>query len=153
MFKGPERILVDSSFFFALFDPEDDCHNKALKEQDKLDKFPIIVPWPILYETINSKFVKSPATIKGFENIIRQPNTKLLDDSEYRNEAYQETLALAKRGYKRGYGAISLVDSVLHAILKDVNVPISAMLTFDYRDFVPICASRNIEVLSLDSSF
>ena len=151
MSKGPKIILVDSSFFFALFNPEDDFHNKALKEQDTLDKFPIIVPWPILYETINSKFVKSPETIKSFENIMRRPDTEFLDDSRYRDEAYQKTLALAKLGHKRGYGAISLVDSVLHAILKDVNVRINAMLTFDDHDFRYICALRDVEMIPSDS--
>lgn len=147
MLKGPKIILVDSAFFFALFHPKDTYHKKAIEKQKWLDGFRIVVPWPILYETINSRFVMSPEVIRSFENIMRQPHTNRLDDSKYREEAYEETLALAKRGYKRGYGAISLVDSVLHAILKDVNVRISAMLTFDHRDFVPICASRNIEIL------
>ncbi|MCY4612462.1 MAG: PIN domain-containing protein [Nitrospira sp.] len=143
MAGGSEIILVDSSFFFALFEKNDSYHKDAVKKQEWLEEFPIIVPWPILYETINSKFVKLPATIRRFENIIRRSDTELLDDSEYRDEAYQETLELAKRGY----GARSLVDSVLHAILKDMNVRISAMLTFDDRDFRPICASREIEIL------
>ena len=152
MSKGPKIILVDSSFFFALFNPEDDFHSKALKEQDTLDKFPIIVPWPILYETINSKFVKSPETIKSFENIMRRPDAEFLDDSKYRDEAYQKTLALAKRGYRREEdGPRSLVDSVLHTILEDVNVRISAMLTFDDNDFRYICARRDVELIPSDS--
>ncbi len=143
MTKGPESILVDSAFFFALFHPKDTYHTKAIEKQKWLDEFRIVVPWPILYETINSRFVMSPEVIRSFESIMRQPHTNRLDDSRYREEAYEETLTLAKRGY----GAISLVDSVLHAILKDVNVRISAMLTFDYRDFRRICASRKIEIL------
>lgn len=143
MSKGPEIILVDSAFFFALFHPKDNHHKEAIEKQEWLDEFRIVVPWPILYETINSQFVKSPETIKSFENIMRRPDTNRLDDSQYRKEAYEETLALAKRGY----GARSFVDSVLHAILKDINVRISAMLTFDHRDFVPVCASRKIEIL------
>ena len=143
MVNGPETILVDSAFFFALFHPKDDYHKEAIEKQEWLEKFPLVVPWPILYETINSTFVKSPGTIRNFENIMRQPHTKRLDDSTYREKAYEETLALAKRRY----GTRSLVDSVLHAILKDVNVRISAMLTFDHRDFGPVCASRQIEIL------
>ena len=147
MLRSSQIILVDSAFFIALFHPGDTHHKKAIEKQEWLDGFRIIVPWPILYETINSQFVNSPETIRSFEKIMRRLHTNRLDDSKYREEAYENTLALAKRGYKRGYGAISLVDSVLHAILKDVNVRISAMLTFDHRDFVPICASRNIEIL------
>ena len=140
-------ILVDSAFFFALFHPKDNHHKEAIEKQEWLNGFRIIVPWPILYETLNSKFVKNPATIKGFENIIRRPDTELLDDSKYRDEAFQETLELAKRGYRREDGPRSLVDSVLHAILKDVNVRISAMLTFDQRDFEFICAKRGVSII------
>ena len=143
MSKGSQIILVDSAFFFALFHPKDSHHKEAIKKQDYLDESRIIVPWPILYETVNSKFVKFPETIRRFESIIRRSDTTLLDDSKYRDTAYQETLARAKRRYD----AISLVDSVLHAILEDVNVKVSAMLTFDHRDFVSVCASREIEIL------
>ena len=147
MSKGPQIILVDSAFFFALFHPKDRLHKEAIKKQDWLDEFRIIVPWPILYETVNSQFVKSPETIHKFENIMRRRNTKLLDDSKYRKDAYEETLSLAKQGYKQGYGTRSLVDSMLHAIIADVNVRISAMLTFDHRDFGSICALRDIEII------
>ena len=147
MITSPQIILVDSAFFFALFHSKDSHHEEAIKKESFLNGFRIVVPWPILYETINSQFVNSPETIRSFEKIMRRPHTNRLDDSKYREEAYENTLALAKLGHKRGYGAISLVDSVLHAILKDVNVRINAMLTFDHRDFVPICASRNIEIL------
>ncbi len=143
MITSPQIILVDSAFFFALFHPKDNHHKEAIEKQDWLDEFRIVVPWPILYETINSKFVKSPEAIQKFENIMRRRDTELLDDSEYREQAYEETLALAKQGY----GARSFVDSVLHAIIADVNVRISAMLTFDYRDFKRICASQKIEIL------
>ena len=151
MSRGNESILVDSSFFFALFYTGDDHHVEAIQKQEWLDEFPIIVPWPILYETINSKFVKCPATIRSFEKIIRRTDTELLDDSIYREEAYQKTLALAKRGYRREDGPRSLVDSVLHAILEDVNVRISAMLTFDAHDFRYICALRDVEMIPSDS--
>ena len=146
MFTSPHSVLVDSAFFFALFHSKDNHHEEAIEKESLLDGNRIIVPWPILYETINSRFVTSPEMIREFEKIMRRPHTKL-DDSKYREEAYEDTLALAKRGYKRGYGAISLVDSVLHAILKDINVRISAMLTFDDRDFRRICASRKIKIL------
>ena len=42
---------------------------------------------------------------------------------------------------------MSLVDSVLCAILDDTNVRIDAMLTFNLRDFENIYRSRGIELL------
>ena len=143
MLIGPEKILVDSSFFFALFRKEDPWHRLAFEKREWLENFHIIIPWPILYETINSKFVKNPAQVEAFELVIRQTNTTLLDDSKYREDAYRHTLYKAKS--RRG--AVSLVDSVLHAIIEDINVHISAILTFDRRDFASICAFQGIEII------
>ena len=143
MLMRPGKILVDSSFFFALLTKKDSRHKEAYEKREWLETFHIIVPWPILYETINSKFVKDPEQIKAFERIIRQCNTTLLDDSKYREEAYKCTLLETKSGVD----AVSLVDSVLYEIIEDVNVHISAILTFDRRDFASICASRDIEII------
>ena len=137
------KILVDSGFFFALFEPRDCHHADAVEMEEWLERFPVVVPWPILYETINTRFVRRPTTIARFETILRRPDAELLDDSRYRRDAYEETLEQARRGY----GARSLVDSVLCAVLADPNVRISAMLTFNQRDFASLCASRDIELL------
>lgn len=134
---------MDSGFFFALFDQRDSHHASAIEMEEWLERFPVVIPWPILYETINTRFVRRPTTIVRFETILRRPDTELLDDSRYRRDAYEETLEQAKRGY----GARSLVDSVLCAVLADTNVRISAMLTFNQRDFANLCASRRIEIL------
>ena len=138
-----EALLVDSGFFFALFNPRDSHHTAAIEKQEWLELLPVVIPWPILYETINTRFVRRSTTIVRFETILRRPDTELLDDSRYRRDAYEETLKQAKRGY----GTRSLVDSVLCAVLADTNVRISAMLTFNQRDFASLCASRKIEIL------
>ena len=139
----PEALLVDSGFFFALFDQRDAHHAAAIEKQAWFEHLSLVVPWPILYETINTRFARRAVTIKRFESIIRRPDTELLDDSRYRHRACEEALMRARRGY----GAISLVDSLLCAILMDINVRISAMLTFNDRDFTSLCASRGVELL------
>lgn len=133
---------MDSGFFFALFDQRDSHHASAIEMEGWLERSPVVIPWPILYETINTRFVRRPPTIMRFEAILRRPDTELLDDSRYRRDAYEEILEQARRGY----GARSLVDSVLCAVLADTNVRISAMLTFNQRDFASLCASRRIEI-------
>lgn len=47
-------LLVDSGFFFALFDPRDQHHAAAREKQEWLETLAVIMPWPILYETINT---------------------------------------------------------------------------------------------------
>ncbi len=137
-------LLVDSGFFFALLDPRDQHHAAAREKQDWLEMLSIVMPWPILYETINTRFTRRPGTIARFESIIHAPETEFLDDGPYRLEAYEDTLTQAKAQRH----AMSLVDSVLCAILADTNVRIDAMLTFNFRDFRPVCNLRGVELLT-----
>ena len=136
-------LLVDSGFFFALFDPRDQHHADACEKQDWLEELSVVVPWPILYETVNTRFIRRPATIVQFESILLAHDTVLLDDSSYRLEAYEDVFARAKA--RRN--AMSLVDAVLCAILADTNVRIDAMLTFNSIDFDGICREQGIELL------
>ena len=137
-------LLVDTGFFIALFNPRDQHHAAACEKQDWLEMLSIVIPWPILYETIDTRFARRPATIARFESIIHAPETEFLDDRPYRLEAYEDTLAQAKaQRHSR-----SLVDSVLCAILADTNVRIDAMLTFNFRDFGHICNLRGVELLT-----
>ncbi|MYF91732.1 MAG: hypothetical protein F4049_13390 [Gemmatimonadetes bacterium] len=136
-------LLVDSGFFFALFDPRDQHHGDAFKKQDWLEALSVVVPWPILYETINTRFIRRPETIVRFESILRAQDTVFIDDSPYRLDAYEDVLARAKTQRN----AMSLVDAVLCAILADPNVRIDAMLTFNSSDFGYICNVQKVELL------
>lgn len=136
-------LLVDSGFFFALFNPRDQHHGDACEKQDWLEALSVVVAWPILYETINTRFVRRPETIVRFESILRAHDTVLLEDSPYRLDAYEDVLEQAKA--RRN--AMSLVDAVLCAILADPKVRIDAMLTFNSRDFDDVCRERKVELL------
>lgn len=63
MIVGSKTLLVDSGFFFALFNPRDRYHADACEKQDWLEILSIVIPWPILYETINTRFVRRPETV------------------------------------------------------------------------------------------
>ena len=41
----------------------------------------------------------------------------------------------------------SLVDAVIREILKDKNLQIDYLATFNTRDFIDICAKRKIEIV------
>ena len=70
------RILVDSGFYFALFDPRDQHHTDACERQGWLEIASVVIPWPILYETVNTRFTRRPDTIARFERIVRAPQTE-----------------------------------------------------------------------------
>ena len=141
--NSSHRLLVDTGFFFALFNPKDQYHDDACEKQEWLEHLSVVMPWPILYETINTRFVRQAETVARFESIMRAPDTEFLDDNPYRFEVYRDTIEQAKTRRH----AMSLVNSVLYAILNDINVRIDAMLTFNSRDFAEICRIQKVELL------
>ena len=139
---GPERVLVDSGFFIALFNERDQHHESARRQEKWLDFMLIVLPWPILYETVNTRLARRPANLARFGAIARSPETALLDDSLYREESFATVLA------QDANVGLSLVDAVLRNIIEDANVAISAMLTFNERDFLAACHQYNVELLN-----
>jgi len=143
---GTGRILVDTGIFIALFDERDDHHQSAKRIEKWLDSRSILLPWPILYETLNTRLVnrlkRDPASLAKFGAIARSTNTELLDDKPYREALWT---FLDQSSFRT---SLSLVDAVLCNIIKDVNVPVSAILTFNERDFCAVCQQNNIELAS-----
>ena len=142
---GPGRVLVDSGFFMALFNERDQHHASARRLEEWLDFVPIVLPWPILYETVNTRLARQPQNLAKFGAIARLPETLLLDDAPYREDSFAAVLA-----QNPARGSLSLVDAVLCNIIEDVNVPISAMLTFNDRDFLAVCHENNVQLLNVD---
>lgn len=137
------RLLVDSGFFFALFNPRDQHHSEACEKQEWLEIASVVVPWPILYETVNTRFTRSPDRIARFESIVHdRRRTEFVDDSPYREDALDQVLVRGKHGHP-----ISLVDAVLNSILADDNIRIDAMLTFNVSDFSGVCSAKGVEIL------
>ena len=140
---GAERMLVDTSFFIALFNKRDEHHVSARKMEEWLDVMPVLLPWPILYETVNTRLVRRSESLARFDAIIRSTKTTLLDDTPYRPELLSTRLTrhLSVNG-------LSLVDAILCQIIEDVNVSVSVMLTFDKGNFLTICQQNNVELLN-----
>ena len=134
-----QGLLVDTGFFIAMYDERDSHHPEAQDKQKLLDVYAIILPWPVLYETINTRFSRRRRIMAQFDAIIMSSNTALLDDSPYRVEAYQTVARNVRR-------PMSLVDVVLRAIIEDTNVVVTAMLTFNKRDFNDVCRQHSVEL-------
>lgn len=135
-------LLVDSGYFIALFDPRDRFHEEAVARRKWIDALKVILPWPILYETVNTRFARRPDRIRGLQNVINQSNSMLVDDSPYRRKAFDAMCEMSE--FRPG---ISLVDAVLMELIKERNVKIEVMLTFNHRDFRNVCAENGIEYL------
>jgi predicted nucleic acid-binding protein len=139
----PERILIDTGFWIALFNQRDGYHNTAQNLIDLIIDTNMILPWPTLYETINTRLSKNTNGITHFDKILKMPNIVLLDDTEYKERALNFTIENSIKSIR----PISLVDSIIREILSDINVNIDYLLTFNIGDFIDLCLKRKVQIL------
>ena len=135
-----QGLLVDTGFFFAMYDERDPYHVDTQEKRELLDLFSIILPWPVLYETISTRFSRRRGIMAQIDALVASSDTVLLDDTPYRDEAYQTVARNAHR-------PLSLVDAVLRTIIEDTNVAVTAILTFNQRDFHDVCRQHSVELL------
>ena len=134
-----QGLLVDTGFFIAMYDERDSHHVEAQDKRELPDLFAIILPWPVLYETINSRFSRRRGIMARFDALITSGNTTLPDDSPYRVGAYRTVAGNARR-------PLSLADAVLRAIIEDTSVVVAAVITFNPGDFHDVCRQHSVEL-------
>ncbi|MBF0537391.1 MAG: hypothetical protein HQL03_03955 [Nitrospirae bacterium] len=140
--KSNKNVIVDSCIWFALFNKSDGNHKKALTIIKNIDNQNILCPWPILLETLNTRFVKDKINLSNFNSRLK--HFTLIDDQHYRKQALEATLynAIAGKRY------ISLVDMVIRYILSDKKThAINYLATFNIEDFIDVCKERKITIL------
>ena len=133
-------LLADTGYFIALYDERDEHYAMAQSNKHLLDLHPVVLPWPVLYETINTRFARRPRILTRMDLIIAKADTLLLDDSPYREGAYRQVQQTSRKR------PMSLVDAVLRAVIEDANVRISGLLTFNEKDFYDLCHSRHVDL-------
>jgi predicted nucleic acid-binding protein len=139
--KSAQVALVDTGFWFAFFDKKDQYHARAEEYAELITGYRLVVPWPTLYETLRSRFLRQPITArKRVESLLRPPQATLLDDAPYRETALKETFSPNGKAY-------SIVDNVLRLILADVKIRIDVMFTVNHADFRDVCSRRSIEMV------
>jgi predicted nucleic acid-binding protein len=136
------NVIVDSGFWFALYDQGDTHYTEAIGIEEYLDISNIIIPFPTLYESINTKFMKNITAKVKFEHILKRNNVTIIDDAQIKNKALQITFTHESK--KRN---LSLVDNIIRLILDDIDYKIDYLITFNKKDFIDVCQKRNIEIL------
>jgi hypothetical protein len=110
------------------------------------------VPYPILYETVSTRFVKNRKAMTSLENdwrtLRRQNRLDLLPDMVFRDQAVEECFAELQKPHAR-YRTLSLVDRVIRNILGDVNVQSDAFVTCNPGDFVDVCTQYKRRMIVL----
>ena len=82
-----KTALVDSGFWIAFLDERDEHYMEAQQKAETLLHLRYIFPWPILYETLRTRFVRRPLAVRKFESFLKRPNTTYLEDAKYRMDA------------------------------------------------------------------
>jgi len=138
------NILIDTCFWYALFDARDSNHHKALELVLYLDLGNVILPYPTLYETINTRFTRNKEWVEEFEKVLKNKNVQILEDLEYKENG----LALTMDSILNKNRPISLVDMVIRLMLDDVNLKIDYFITFNTKDFIDLCYKKRIELIN-----
>src|SRR5690606_5112840 len=124
-------ILIDSCYWFGLFDIKDQYKNYSNEVKDIIKGHKLIIPYPSLYEVLNSKFIKNKIALNTIESLIKSGEILLLEDEEYRQNALENTYSI----YRTQLPQISFVDSIIREILSDPKIRIDVLVTYNEKDF------------------
>lgn len=138
-----EYALADSGLWYAMFDRRDQHHRAAKEKAEILELFHVVLPWPTLYETVRTKFVRNSLALGQFERFLKRPNVTYLDDSSFREAAFEIALESSLRQGR----PLSMVDCLIRLLLEDANTRISYLATLNERDFADICRKKGIEII------
>jgi len=137
-------VLTDACFWLGLVDPKDQYHEMSNTVAELIEGYQIIFPWPCLYETISTHLSRRRDRLLYLEEFIKKPDIILFDDGNYKDNALEEVFKLNKTS---GH-TYSLTDSVIREILRDIDVRVNYLVTFNSRDFIDVCQLRQIEILN-----
>jgi predicted nucleic acid-binding protein len=141
MASFPKTVIIDTGFWYAFYNARDQHHQLAEQKADLLETSNILLPWPCLYETFNTRFAKNVTAVKSFEALLQQPHIVRISDISYREAALKAVLTTITSR------RIALVDMVIRLILDDINVRKHGLLTFNQSDFSDLCRKHQIEML------
>ena len=138
-----EYALADTGLWYAMFDRRDQYHALATEKAEALELFQIVLPWPTLYETLRTKFVRNSLALGQFERFLKKPNVTYLDDSVFREAAFEMALESSLRQGR----PLSMIDCLIRLLLEDVNTRVDYLATLNARDFEDVCRKKGIEII------
>lgn len=137
------RILVDTGFWFAVFNNKDCYKERAdalLMQYFDTPAYEILVPFPTMYELLRTKFVKNKSALEDIRNMFESRRVTPIYDDFYRNTALDLTLDEPRRN-------ISLVDNIIRLMLDDKGLSAKGLITFNVGDFQDVCQRNKIEII------
>ena len=141
------KVLVDTGVWYALCDPRDRPDDRQGVERlaRALRYARVLLPWPVLYETIRTRLAKNSVALGRMESLLARLDVELVTDDGYRNEALRLSFEMSLR--KRPARPLSMVDCLIRLILLDPRLKIDRFATYNERDFHDVCEARVIEMV------
>jgi|SRR5580658_9517686 hypothetical protein len=146
------RICVDAGFLIGLYDPTDQYHDNAERQFELIfgedsGRHTLLVPWPILYESLGTRFARNARNVASLERtwdyLDRADRLILLDDTPYRNECLAEQLESPRRRF-------SLADRVIRAMILEDEPGFDFILTYNISDFIDACHNSRVRMIHLE---
>lgn len=138
------NVCADSTFLIDLYDETEPKHVDANRYFDDIfDYAPnkLIVPWPILYETISTRMARNKNRIvrinKDFEILNKKNKLVLISDEIYKVPAMELCSYECKKEIGH-YRPLSLVDRVIRGLISDVNIKVDWLISRNRRDFIDV---------------
>jgi len=138
-----ETVLADTGYWIALFDAREAEHETAVGTAELIESLTLVVPWPILYETLRTRFVRRRDWVARLDQRLKRPSVAFIDDRDYCEEAYSLSVEYSTRLRR----PISMVDMLCRLLIADPNVRIDYLLTINAADFQDVCRSHGVEML------
>ena len=152
------NICADAGFFIGLHDPQDPyftAANALFRAYLETSPHRLLVPWPILYESLNTRMARRQDSVREFrtrcDDLERQRRLLKLDDVPYREMALLEGFEESRKA--AGYRPLSLTDRVVRHMLYDEAIRIDYFVTFNVGDFADVCRKRGIRMIQRPSDF
>jgi predicted nucleic acid-binding protein len=137
-------ILVDSCFWIAYFSPQEtERHLRAISIIEYFENNEVLIPWPTLYEFINTKLARRKENLFAFEQFLLKPNVFPISDLQYKEKSLSNVFELNITHHN----SISLVDEIIRQMICDRDLRINFLATFNRKDFEYECQIGGIEIL------
>lgn len=138
------RLLVDTGVWYAMFARRDGHRDRVVSIVDNIERAnTLIVPWPTMYETLRTRFVKDDEGLTSFVEYIDHANIDFIDSRPYDEQALSSTRDWAFNKKR----PMSMVDCLIRQVIEDRNAAVDALATLDHRDFQDVCAQYGVVLL------
>lgn len=138
------NIIADTCFWISLCDSSEVDHTEVKKMMEKIIRercHKIIVPHPVLYETLCSEMVKKPYQVVQLTQYFNY--VEKVSDDNYVSEAFR----LVEQQASMKTGRASMVDFSIMLMAVDPKNNVKGILTKNGRDFFAFCQKHSISMI------